>query len=213
MNKLLVPAILLMAIMVGAVAASAQGFTLDGKGSATSHGAKGILEANAKSSTKAGLEIASTKANANAKAGLETANAKAGAKTGLDAELSNEKAGNAERAAKSLNVTITAEKEAELKAQIPAQFSDAQAKIVTVQGKFLFWTHDGNHIMWGKFGSGYFAGTDDLGKQTWGIYGNGYFAGFYDGTFFYGKYRNGYWKSTGLFGETESYGRYALFNP
>jgi hypothetical protein len=65
--------------------------------------------------------------------------------------------------------------------------------------------------MWGYVGNGFFVGQDNLGKRCWGIYGNGVFAGFYDGGFFWGKYRNGNWKAEGLFGENCAHGKYILF--
>ena len=77
--------------------------------------------------------------------------------------------------------------------------------------RFLLYTHDGKHIMWGFVGNGYFVGQDNLGKRCWGIYGNGVFAGFYDGEFFWGKYRCGNWKAIGLFGENYTHGKYILF--
>jgi len=52
---------------------------------------------------------------------------------------------------------------------------------------------------------------DNLGKRVWGIYGKDVFAGLYDGQFFWGKYRQGYWRAVDLFGEDHSYGRYELF--
>jgi len=77
--------------------------------------------------------------------------------------------------------------------------------------RFLLYTHDGKHIMWGFVGNGYFVGKDNLGKRCWGIYGKGIFAGFYDGEFFWGKYRCGNWKAVGLFGENYTHGKYILF--
>ena len=77
--------------------------------------------------------------------------------------------------------------------------------------RFLLYTHDGKHIMWGFVGNGYFVGKDNLGKRCWGIYGKDVFAGFYDGEFFWGKYRCGNWKAVGLFGENYTHGKYILF--
>ena len=77
--------------------------------------------------------------------------------------------------------------------------------------RFLLYTHDGKHIMWGFVGNGYFVGKDNLGKRCWGIYGKSVFAGFYDGEFFWGKYRCGNWKAMGLFGENYTHGKYILF--
>ncbi|MFH1590562.1 MAG: hypothetical protein ABIC95_01405 [archaeon] len=81
--------------------------------------------------------------------------------------------------------------------------------------RYLLWTHDGVHVMWGWVANGYFAGNDNDGATIWGIYGNGFFAGFYmdggDREFFYGQYRGSSWKATGLFGEEETKGRFVLF--
>ena len=77
--------------------------------------------------------------------------------------------------------------------------------------RFLMWTHNGEHIMWGRVGHSHFIGTDDMGNHAWGIYGKQVFAGFYEGEFFFGKYRGGNWKAEGLFGEESSRGRYVLF--
>jgi len=98
-----------------------------------------------------------------------------------------------------------------LKAIIPKTFVDADALIAPIRNRFLLWTHDGTHIMWGSYGGGYFSGTDNLGKQAWGIYGKGIFAGFYDGNFFYGMYRNGNWKAIYLFDGKITQGRYVTF--
>ena len=98
----------------------------------------------------------------------------------------------------------------ELKQRVPESYVDADARIIQ-RVRFLLYTHDGTHIMWGFVGNGYFVGQDNLGKSCWGIYGNGVFAGFYDGEFFWGKYRCGNWKAIGLFGENYSFGKYILF--
>ena len=98
-----------------------------------------------------------------------------------------------------------------LKAIIPKTFGEADALIAPIRNRFLLWTHDGTHIMWGFYGGGYFSGTDNLGKQAWGIYGKGIFAGFYDGNFFYGMYRNGNWKAIYLFDGKIRQGRYVTF--
>jgi hypothetical protein len=98
-----------------------------------------------------------------------------------------------------------------LKASIPTTFQDTQAKILPIQTRYLMYTYDGRHIMWGSFGRGYFTGTDDQGKHAWGIYSNGIFAGFYDNEFFWGKYSNGDWKALGLFHLQYSNGKYILF--
>ncbi len=98
-----------------------------------------------------------------------------------------------------------------LKQLVPKTAEDAENRIMPVRTRFLMWTNDGRHIMWGICGNGFFTGTDNLGKRCWGIYGNGIFAGFYDGDFFWGKYYNGAWKAYGLFGLRYSQGQYVLF--
>ncbi len=98
----------------------------------------------------------------------------------------------------------------ELKERVLETYEETDAQIIT-RVRFLLYTHDGKHIMWGYVGNGYFVGQDNQGKNCWGIYGNGVFAGFYDGEFFWGKYRCGNWKAIGLFGENYSFGKYILF--
>jgi hypothetical protein len=98
----------------------------------------------------------------------------------------------------------------DLKERVPGTYEETNSRICK-RIRFLLYTHDGKHIMWGFVGSGYFVGQDNLGKRCWGIYGNGVFAGFYDGEFFWGKYRCGNWKATGLFGENYTHGKYILF--
>ena len=104
-----------------------------------------------------------------------------------------------------------AEDESQLKALIPATPEQAEASIVSVRTRYLLWTNDGVHVMWGVFGNGRFVGTDNLGKRCWGIYGHGIFAGFYDGEFFWGKYENGAWKAQYLFGLNSAYGKFVTF--
>jgi len=94
---------------------------------------------------------------------------------------------------------------------IEALLEEAEKSIYPVRRRFLLWTYDGLHIMWGVYGNGRFVGTDNLGKRCWGIYGRGVFAGFYDGEFFCGKYYNGAWKAEYLFGLEYSRGEYVLF--
>ena len=111
-------------------------------------------------------------------------------------------------------VTISSEQavdEEQLKKSIPATLEETEASIYPIRRRFLMWTHDGVHIMWGAFGNGRFVGTDNLGKRCWGIYGSGIFAGFYDGEFFWGRYNNGAWKAQYLFGLRYSAGKYVLF--
>ena len=98
-----------------------------------------------------------------------------------------------------------------LKENIPPTVKEAEAAIVNSAHKFLLWTHDGVHVMWGYYGNGFFTGMDNLGKRVWGIYGKDVFAGLYDGEFFWGRYRNGYWRAIDLFGESSCHGRYELF--
>ncbi len=98
-----------------------------------------------------------------------------------------------------------------LKEIVPKTYEETDAQLSTTRTRFLLYTHDGKHIMWGYVGNGFFVGQDNLGKRCWGIYGNGVFAGFYDGDFFWGRYRNGNWKAVGLFGENYSHGKYVLF--
>jgi hypothetical protein len=97
-----------------------------------------------------------------------------------------------------------------LRESVPGTYEEADS-LICKRVRFLLYTHDGKHIMWGFVGDGYFVGQDNLGKRCWGIYGNGVFAGFYDGEFFWGKYRCGNWKAEGLFGENYTHGKYILF--
>ena len=99
----------------------------------------------------------------------------------------------------------------ELKALVPDNYAETETRLPPQRTRFLLYTNDGKHIMWGYVGNGYFVGTDNLGKRCWGIYGNGVFAGFYDGEFFWGRYRSGHWKAEGLFGLNYSRGKYILF--
>jgi len=98
----------------------------------------------------------------------------------------------------------------DLKESVPGTYEETDSRICQ-RIRFLLYTHDGKHIMWGFVGNGYFVGQDNLGKRCWGIYGKGVFAGFYDGEFFWGKYRCGNWKAVGLFGENYTHGKYILF--
>jgi len=104
-----------------------------------------------------------------------------------------------------------AEDTEQLRELAPATLEEAERNIWPVRYRFLMWTSDGMHIMWGIIGNGRFVGTDNLGKRCWGIYGKGVFAGFYDGEFFWGKYSNGLWKAEYLFGLDNSRGSYELF--
>jgi hypothetical protein len=98
----------------------------------------------------------------------------------------------------------------ELKERVLETYEETNARITT-RVRFILYTHDGKHVMWGYVGNRYFVGQDNQDKNCWGIYGNGIFAGFYDGEFFWGKYRCGNWKAIGLFGENYSFGKYILF--
>ncbi len=98
-----------------------------------------------------------------------------------------------------------------LEETVPRTYEEADALVSSRRIRFLLYTHDGKHIMWGFFGNGYFVGQDNLGKRCWGIYGKGVFAGFYDGEFFWGRYRSGCWKAIGLFEADYTYGKYILF--
>jgi hypothetical protein len=111
-------------------------------------------------------------------------------------------------------VTISSEQavdEEQLKKLIPATLEEAEASIYPMRRRFLMWTYDGVHVMWGFYGNDRFVGTDNLGKRCWGIYGSGIFAGFYGGEFFWGRYNNGAWKAQYLFGLKYSYGKYVVF--
>jgi hypothetical protein len=99
----------------------------------------------------------------------------------------------------------------QLESLVPRTYEDAEAQLIPTRIRFLMYTRDGKHIMWGFVGNNYFVGTDNLGKRCWGIYGKGVFAGFYDGGFFWGRYCRGNWKAEGLFGEEYTYGKYILF--
>ena len=98
-----------------------------------------------------------------------------------------------------------------LRETVPRTYEETDVKLSTLRTRFLLYTHDGKSVMWGFVGNGHFVGTDNLGKRCWGIYGNGVFAGFYDGEFFWGKYRSGNWKAEGLFGQNYAHGKYILF--
>lgn len=82
---------------------------------------------------------------------------------------------------------------------------------VPILRRFILWTHDGVHVMWGEHGNGYFVGEDNEGMEVWGIYQGGTFAGFYGDEFFHGMYRGNRWVAMNLFGEEYSFGRFELF--
>ena len=104
-----------------------------------------------------------------------------------------------------------AENTEQLRQLAPQTLEEAERSIYPVRHRFILWTNDGVHVMWGVYGNGRFVGTDNLGKRCWGIYGKGVFSGFYDGDFFWGKYDNGAWKAEYLFGLESSRGSYVLF--
>jgi len=107
--------------------------------------------------------------------------------------------------------TEIVENEEQLKELTPETFEEAESSIYPIRRRFIMWTSDGAHVMWGIYGNGRFAGTDNLGKHCWGIYGKGIFAGFYNGEFFIGRYYDGLWKAKYLFGLDQSRGEYVLF--
>ena len=98
-----------------------------------------------------------------------------------------------------------------MKPLVPETLREAEAAVYPSRNRFLLWTNDGVHVMWGVYGNGVFVGTDNLDKRCWGIYGRGIFAGFYDGEFFWGRYSNGAWRAQYLFGLRYSAGKYVLF--
>jgi hypothetical protein len=106
----------------------------------------------------------------------------------------------------------TAEDVEKLKTEVPKTLQETEANILPTRTRYLMYTNDGVHIMWGVFGNGRFVGTDNQGKSCWGIYGQGIFAGFYNGEFFWGKYSNtNTWKAEYLFGLKYSEGKYVKF--
>lgn len=100
---------------------------------------------------------------------------------------------------------------AALKQTVPETFEEANDVVARTRHRFLLYTHDGVHVMWGFYGNGHFTGRDNHDVRTWGIYGKGVFAGFYGGEFFYGRYREGQWSAVDLFGEASTHGSYVLF--
>lgn len=97
-----------------------------------------------------------------------------------------------------------------LRDRIPNTLEKAEESIRPLRNRYVMWTHDLKHVMWGRYGRGYFIGTDNQWKHAWGIYGNNIFAGLYDGTFFIGKYGRGQWCAKYLFGESWSRGRFTV---
>jgi hypothetical protein len=79
--------------------------------------------------------------------------------------------------------------------------------------RFILWTHDGKHLMWGTYANGYFIAEDNEGNDIWGIYNDGTFAGFGGNGFFVGKYRSHIWGAWNLFEEGKrSFGQFKTFN-
>lgn len=99
----------------------------------------------------------------------------------------------------------------DLKRIVPDTYEEVDVQVSITRVRFLLYTDDGKHIMWGYVGNGYFVGEDNMDKRCWGIYGKGVFAGFYDGEFFWGKYNSGDWKAIGFFGLNCAQGKYILF--
>jgi len=98
-----------------------------------------------------------------------------------------------------------------LKERLPSTFKEAESRIKYPSNRFLLWTFDLRHVLWGQYQSSIFVGWDNLGRNAWGIYGNGYFVGRYGHhTFFWGRYQEGRWKARGLFNEDESWGIYLI---
>ena len=86
-------------------------------------------------------------------------------------------------------------------------------EILPQPGRFLMWTRNLKHIMWGQYGNGYFKGIDNQGREAFGVYQGGIFAGFQDGKLFYGRYYSGRWTAYGLFGLRSASGSYVVFPP
>ena len=105
---------------------------------------------------------------------------------------------------------VTEDVEALMK-MAPNTLEKAELEMIPLRARFLMWTNDGVHIMWGFCGNGRFTGTDNLQNRCWGIYGKGIFAGFYEGEFFWGRYCNGTWKAQDLFKPGQTHGKYVLF--
>jgi hypothetical protein len=96
---------------------------------------------------------------------------------------------------------------------VPETYEEVEAEVIPNprRTRFLLYTFNGEHIMWGYVGNGRFFGQDNLDKRCWGIYGKNFFAGFYDGEIFWGRYQNGQWKAVYLFGEKYAHGEYIIF--
>ncbi len=53
----------------------------------------------------------------------------------------------------------------QLKELAPATPEEAERSIYQIRRRFLMWTNDGVHVMWGIYGNGRFVGTYNLGKR------------------------------------------------
>lgn len=99
-----------------------------------------------------------------------------------------------------------------VKSYLPVSYEETESSLQNVlTRRFILWTHDGVHVMWGKYGRYVFVGEDNEGVKVWGIYHKGFFAGFYGDKFFHGRYNNHRWRAVGLFGENFSYGGFLTF--
>ena len=105
-----------------------------------------------------------------------------------------------------------------LRAKTPKTYEETKTIVKSVETphKFIFWTHDGNHVILGEYGNGFFIADDVDGTHVWGSYNAGRFLGFYGGDEFSGNYRQGpghlwNWRALNLFGETVTYGKFILF--
>jgi hypothetical protein len=94
---------------------------------------------------------------------------------------------------------------------VPTTPEDAESKIPPRGGRFILWTHDGVHVVWGRYGNGFFVGTDNQGIRIWGIYYQNTFAGFYGDQLFWGRYCHGRWIAVNLFNQHMATGEYRLF--
>ncbi len=110
-----------------------------------------------------------------------------------------------------ITTPVTTDDVEKLRTEIPKTLQETEANMPSIRTRYLMYTSDGVHIMWGVFGNGRFVGTDNQGKSCWGIYGHGIFAGFYDGEFFWGKYSGNTWKAQYIFGLNTAAGKYVTF--
>ncbi|OGI14996.1 hypothetical protein A3K63_03155 [Candidatus Micrarchaeota archaeon RBG_16_49_10] len=112
--------------------------------------------------------------------------------------------------------------EGQLKEMVPESYDKALELVeppdaVAKPNRFILWTNDGQNVMWGKYGNGFFVGEDNTGKKAWGVYHKGIFMGFYDGKEFKGEYggprlkRFFWWRADGLFGLKDGKGGILTF--